>query len=301
MKSIYKDLTRTLKGKLELNANMAIHTGLGAGGNADLLIIPHEINDLSTTLKVVKNIPITILGGGQNVLVRDGGIRGLTVLTTGLSGLEIQGNLVTAMAGQNVMQMAQKLAEAGIAGFEFLSGIPGSLGGAIRGNAGAHEANLTGIGGLVESVDIMDYEGSIRTLIAAEMGFRYRKSNLPENHIIVSAKMRGKPGNPDEIRAKMAEMRQFRLEKQPQGVKTCGSLFKNPEGHSAGKLIDDAGWRGREINGAKMSEKHANFLINTGTASAKDLENLAMEVQADVLKKFGIMLELELKIIGEHL
>ena len=289
--------------KFDLNVNMATYTGLGVGGPADMLFIPKTIEELSTALKTSSIIhhpsSIHILGAGRNILVRDGGIRGLTIMTTNLTGFEIQGNLVTAMAGQNVMQIANKLADAGIAGFEFLSGIPGTLGGAIRGNAGAHDKNLTGIGGLIETVDIMDMQGNIKTLTAAEMGFEYRRSSLPEGHIIVSARMRGTPDDPAKIRERMAEMRQFRLEKQPQGVRTCGSLFKNPTGDSAGRLIDAAGWRGKEINGAMMSEKHANFLVNTGTATAAALENLAMEIQADVLKKFGIGLELELKIIGE--
>ena len=331
MRNIFEILKPVVRGKLELNAPMAKYSGLGVGGPADLLFIPADIADLQTALSQTPDPrpQITILGGGFNVLIRDGGIRGLTIVMQSIGGVTFSeshlprsgkdfhenvlpsakgvfrrntphlGSAITADTGTSVIALSHYAAKAGISGFEFLCGIPGTLGGAIKGNVGAYESNISGIGALIETVDVMDYAGNIKTLAADECGFEYRKSALPENHIIISTTMRGTSGDPETIRAKMADYTARRLASQPQGVKTCGSLFKNPPNTSAGKLIDECGWRGKEINGAMMSEKHANFLVNTGTATATDLENLAEAVRTDVKSKTGIELEWEIKRLGE--
>jgi UDP-N-acetylmuramate dehydrogenase len=305
--NLYQKLLEIARGRLEFDAPLGPYTGFGVGGPADLLFIPKDTEDLSNVLKTLSNHEprtanhdITILGGGFNVLIRDGGIRGLVILTTEMrSKIKIEGDRIVSPAGARAIFLSNVAADNGIGGFEFLCGIPGTVGGAVMGNAGAYDANITGIGGLVESVEAVDFSGNIHTLSNEDMNFSYRSSRPPKNLILTSVTMRGHIADKDEIRKTMDEMTQQRLSKQPTGVRTCGSMFKNPEGTAAGKLIDESGWKGRKLNGAGMSEKHANFMVNYGGATAEDIESLGNAIHDDVLKKFGIDLEWEIKRLGK--
>jgi UDP-N-acetylmuramate dehydrogenase len=299
MEHIYKKLCDIVRGKLELNAPLAECTTLGVGGNADLLFIPVDTRDLQSALKALSDeaTAITILGGGSNLLIRGGGIRGLVILTTGLSKeIKIDKNYITCPAGARTILVSKMAADAGISGFEFLCGIPGTIGGAVCGNAGAYGGDMSNI---VESVELMDFSGNISTVPAADLGFGYRASKIPKDNIIISVAMRGWPADISKIIEKMESNTRHRMERQPAGVRTCGSLFKNPDGGFAAKLIDDAGLRGFQLGGAAISEKHANFLLNLGAATAAELEDLAAKVHDEVLRRFGIDLEPEVKIIGD--
>jgi len=277
------------------NAPLAQYTCFGVGGVADILAIPESIDELEEILRNnPTNIPITILGGCSNVLINDNGIRGLVILTTQIKDIpQIDGERIKCLAGVGSIFISHFAVDNGLSGLEFLCGIPGTLGGAIYGNAGAYGGAMSDI---VESIDIMDYKGNIKTIPAAQLGFAYRAAKIPENTIIISAVLKLKADNKENIKNKMDLYKEQRMAKQPVG-RTCGSLFKNPSNDFAARLIEATGWKGKEINGAIISEKHANFLMNTGGATAHDLESLGNMIHNDVLSKFGIDLDWEIKRI----
>ena len=299
MTELYKSLEKLVRGELKINAPMAEYCTLGVGGKADLLFIPKDINDLATALRrVPTEIPITIIGGGSNILVRDGGLSGLTILTTKMqNNIKIKDTYISADAGVSSVLISNIAANHGISGFEFMCGLPGTIGGAVCGNAECFGGETSKV---IESVDVIDRKGNLIHMKNNELGFRYRGSNFPPNCVMITVNMHGVAASPDAIRKKMAENKAARAARQtiPVGMRTCGCLFKNPEGDTAGRLIDAAGWRGRMVNGSGMSPGHANYLVTFGTASATDLESLAHKIQKEVFEKFGIKLELELKILG---
>jgi UDP-N-acetylmuramate dehydrogenase len=268
-----------------------------AAGPADVLFRPADINDLRSFIaNKPADIPVTVIGVGSNLLIRDGGIPGVVIRLPGAFGKieKISDTRLRAGAAALDAAVARAAADAGIAGLEFLRGIPGTIGGALTMNAGCYGTETKDV--FIEA-HAVDQKGTLLTLGPKEMGFRYRHSE-PQNLIYVDAILEGKPGDPDAIRARMEELVAQRESTQPVRSKTGGSTFTNPPGHKAWQLIDQAGCRGLMHGSAQVSEKHCNFLINTGDATAGDIEALGEEVRARVKEKFNVQLEWEIKRIG---
>jgi len=267
------------------------------GGPAEVLFRPADTEDLASFLFAKSaDTRVSIIGVGSNLLIRDGGIPGVVIrLPGGFGKITVDGLRVTAGAAALDANVAKIAADAGIAGLEFMRGIPGTVGGALKMNAGAYGRETKDV--FVEATAV-DGKGEIHTLSAADMKFVYRKSQLPEDFIFASATFEGTKDDPAAIRARMDKVMADREASQPIKTKTGGSTFKNPPGHSSWKLIDEAGCRGLMRGQAQVSEKHCNFLINTGEATAADIEALGEEVRARVKAKSGIELEWEIKRVG---
>ncbi len=268
-----------------------------AAGPADVLFRPADLDDLRQFMaNRPADIPVTVIGVGSNLLIRDGGIEGVVIrLPAAFGRIEaLAESRIRAGAAALDAAVARTAADAGVAGLEFLRGIPGTIGGALTMDAGCYGTEIKDV--FVEARAI-NAHGEILTLSGAEMGFRYRHSG-PQNVIYIDAVLQGKPGNPESIRARMEELVAQRESTQPVRSKTGGSTFTNPPGQKAWQLIDRSGCRGLMHGAAQVSEKHCNFLINTGEASASDIEALGEEVRARVKAKFGIQLEWEIKRIG---
>jgi UDP-N-acetylmuramate dehydrogenase len=268
-----------------------------AGGPAEVLYRPADAGDLATFL-AAKNEDtwVSVIGVGSNLLVRDGGIPGVVVRLPGAFGkTSIESTRVRVGAAALDAAVARVAADAGVAGLEFLRGIPGTIGGALRMNAGCYGKEIKDI--FVEATAI-DGKGNKRVLNAADMQFVYRKSGVPEDFIFVEAVFEGERGKADEIKSRMNALVEQRESTQPVKSKTGGSTFKNPPGHKAWQLIDEAGCRGLTRGGAQVSEKHCNFLINLGDATAADIEGLGEDVRARVKDKSGVTLEWEIKRVG---
>jgi len=298
--SDWRDNLPAVRGKLIRDAELAPFTWFRVGGPADLLLLPEDEDDLATFLKgLPADVPVTVLGVGSNTLVRDGGVEGAVIrLGRAFGQVEALGeNRIRAGAAVLDAVLAKKAAEAGIAGLEFYRGVPGTGGGACVMNAGCYGAETKDV--LVEAY-ALTRSGERRVLSNAEMGFVYRKSQaaLAEPLIFTGALFEGRPDDPAAVTARMEEITARREQTQPIREKTGGSTFKNPPGDSSWRLVDAAGWRGKPFGGAQFSELHSNFLINTGEASAADLEGLGEAVRADVKAKFGVELEWEIKRIG---
>ena len=291
------DRLASVRGRLSAGASLAKVTWFGVGGPAEVLFKPADVDDLADFLKhKPEDVPVTILGVGSNLLVRDGGIPGVVIrLGRGFVEIDVINADVICGAGALDGNVALAAMEAGVTGLEFLSGVPGTIGGALRMNAGAYGAEMQNI---VVGATALDEEGVLHELSAEQLGFSYRHSAVPKDWIFVQAHLRGHAGQVDDIRARMDDIKQAREDSQPLRTSTGGSTFKNPEGHKAWQLIDDAGCRGLRIGGAQVSEKHCNFLINHGDATAADIENLGEEVRRRVKEKSGIELEWEIKRIG---
>jgi UDP-N-acetylmuramate dehydrogenase len=289
-----------LRGRITPNAEMEKITWFRAGGIADALFQPADEADLAAFLKAVpSDIPLTIVGIGSNLLVRDGGLRGFVVRLSakGFGEAETVSNTrIRAGAATPDKRLAAVALEAGIGGFHFYHGIPGGVGGALRMNAGANGVETRE---RVVEVRALDREGNAHTFTNAEMGYAYRTSSAPAGLIFTSALFEGYVDQPDAIRSAMDAVQHHRETVQPIREKTGGSTFKNPPGTSAWKEIDQAGCRGLMIGGAQMSPMHCNFMINTGNATGYDLEHLGETVRARVLERSGIRLEWEIKRIGE--
>jgi UDP-N-acetylmuramate dehydrogenase len=274
-------------------------TWFRVGGPAEVLFRPADEADLAEFLKgLPAETPVTVLGVGSNLLVRDGGISGVTIrLGRGFAEVTPEDDMVRAGAGALDLNVALTAAEAGVAGLEFLSGVPGTIGGGLRMNAGAYGGEIKDA--LVEAGAI-DRRGAVHRVTVAELGLSYRHSAAPDDWIFTGAVLRGRRGDPAEIAARMEEIKTAREASQPIRTRTGGSTFANPPGDSAWRLIDAAGCRGLVRGGAMVSEKHTNFLINTGTASAADVEGLGEEVRRRVHAQFGIVLEWEIRRVGRH-
>jgi len=268
-----------------------------AGGPAEVLFRPVDAEDLATFMYAKPaDVRVSVIGVGSNLLIRDGGIRGVVVRLPGSFGkITVDGTRITAGAAALDASVAKTAAASGIAGLEFLRGIPGTIGGALRMNAGCYGREIKDI--FVEATAITG-KGDIVTLKPADMGFVYRKSQLPDDTIFVSATFEGTGEDPAAIKARMDKLMSDREASQPVKTKTGGSTFKNPPGHSAWKLIDEAGCRGLMRGPAQVSPLHCNFLVNTGEARAADIEALGEEVRARVKEKSGIELEWEIKRVG---
>ncbi len=286
-----------LRGRLIANAPIGRQTWFGVGGPAEQLYWPADADDLVAFLGAVPSeIPVTAVGGGSNLLIRDGGIPGVTLrLGRGFAGIGIERDQIVAGAGALHLNVALFAAKVGIAGLEFLSGIPGTVGGGLRMNAGAYGRELTDV--LVSAI-ALDRDGGRHEIDGAAMGFSYRRCAVDPEWIFVAARLRGTDGDPPAIARRMVEIRVAREASQPIRTRTGGSTFKNPPGDAAWRLIDAAGCRGLMRNGAMVSPQHANFLINTGNATATDLEALGEEVRRRVYEVTGVVLEWEIRRIG---
>jgi UDP-N-acetylmuramate dehydrogenase len=295
------DLIRRLppvRGRLTANAPVGPMTWFRVGGPAEALFRPADIEDLAAFLAALPpDIPVTVIGVGSNLLVRDGGIRGVTIrLGRGFVDIVPSGEQVETGAGALDLNVALTAAEAGIAGLEFLSGIPGTVGGGFRTNAGAYGTEFKDA---LISADALDRSGALHTVTPTEMGLSYRHSDIDPDWIFVSARFKGAAADPAAIGRRMTDIQAAREASQPIRARTGGSTFANPPGYQAWKLIDEAGCRGLTRGGAMVSEKHTNFLINTGNATAADIEGLGEEVRRRVHDRFGVVLEWEIRRIGE--
>lgn len=292
------DMLPPVRGSLVRGAPLKDLVWFRAGGPAEVLFRPVDADDLADFLAArPQNLRVSVIGVGSNLLVRDGGIPGVVVrLSSAFGKIETDGTRVRAGAAALDGAVARAAADASIAGLEFLRGVPGTIGGALKMNAGCYGKEIKDV--FVEATAI-DGKGNKVRLSAADMGFEYRKARgAADDLIFVEAVLEGTRDEPAAIRARMEELSANREASQPIKSKTGGSTFKNPPGHKAWQLIDEAGCRGLKIGAAQVSEKHTNFLINTGEASAAELEALGEEVRKRVKEKSGITLEWEIKRVG---
>ena len=285
-----------LRGRLLGGQSLSEFTWFRVGGPAQAFFLPEDENDLAYLLRNLSSqIPVTVIGAGSNLIVRDAGVPGLVIrLGRGFNDVKIEDHRVTAGTAMLDVMVARAAQAAGVAGLAFLSGIPGTIGGALRMNGGAYGGETKDI--LIEARGI-DRLGNIRSFGNGEMGFSYRHCSVPDDVVFTSATLQGRPGEADKIAAEMAQIKKKREASQPRN-RTGGSTFKNPPGHSAWKLVDEAGCRGLTIGGAQVSELHSNFLINLGGASAADIETLGETVRQRVKSHSGVDLEWEIKRIG---
>ncbi|MEI9988813.1 MAG: UDP-N-acetylmuramate dehydrogenase [Rhizomicrobium sp.] len=291
------DALPPVRGTYTMGAPLKDLVWFRAGGPAEILFRPADADDLATFLAAKPaDTRVSVIGVGSNLLIRDGGIPGVVVRLPGTMGkVTVEGTRLTAGAAALDANVARTAADAGIAGLEFLRGIPGTVGGALRMNAGCYGREIKDI--LVEATAI-DAKGNLITLTPAEMGFTYRHTAAPDDLIFVSAVFAGTPDDPAAVRARMDKLLADREASQPVKTRTGGSTFKNPPGKNAWKLIDEAGCRGLMRGPAQVSPMHCNFLINTGDATAADIEALGEEVRARVKEKTGVELEWEIKRVG---
>lgn len=297
--STYHDL-KTLpdvKGRLRRDVSLARYSWFRTGGPADVMFEPEDEDDLIQFLSIVDPaLPITLIGVGSNLLVSDEGVDGIVIrLGKKFSDTNIEGEEITAGAGAMDVHVARQACDAGIAGLEWLVGVPGTIGGAIRMNAGAYDGDVAS--SLVRAKAV-NRAGEVFNVTVDEFGFSYRNSKAPKDWIFLSGTFRGTQGDPATLRANMQEISATREDSQPIGTRTGGSTFKNPDGYKAWQLIDDAGCRGLRIGDAMMSEKHCNFLINMGAATAADVSKLGETVRDKVLQHSGVALEWEIRRIG---
>ncbi len=288
--------------KFYKNYPMRKFVSIKVGGIADILYFPSSIEELSNFLRNFKEFKnrIYLLGSGTNVVIRDGGIRGVVISTKDLKGINVDNNknnyLIEVLSGEPLASLVKMGMKIGLKGIEKLAGIPGTIGGAVMGNAGL---DRKGISEFVEMVEIVTYSGRRRSFQKSELVFEYRKLKLPVKGIIVKVHLSFKRGNPEMIRRKVIEKIKEKALSQPLTYPSAGSIFKNPPGRKAWKLIDDAGLRGLRLGGIRVSTKHANFLIKEGEATAEDVETLVDLIKLRVKRIFGIELEEEIKFIGE--
>lgn len=292
-----------VRGKLTRHAPLAKLVWFKSGGEADWLLEPADIDDLRDFLKAMDGaLPVMPLGLGSNLIVRDGGVPGVVVrLGKAFSSVEVlEGNRMRCGGGASGILVSSTARDAGIAGLEFLRGIPGTVGGFVKMNGGAYGREVSSI--LIEC-DVVMPDGEMVTLKAADLHYTYRHSDLPEGAVVVSALFEGEAGDPAAIGAEMDRIAAAREQSQPLRTKTGGSTFKNPDPHEAGgrkawELVDAAGCRGLTIGDAQVSEKHTNFLINKGEASSRDIEALGEEVRRRVLEDCGVELQWEIQRVG---
>jgi UDP-N-acetylmuramate dehydrogenase len=289
-----------VRGKLLRDEALAPFTWFRVGGPAEALFLPADEEDLSDFLQQLPaETPVTVLGVGSNVIVRDGGVPGVVVRLAGKHFAEVvideEDNQIIAGAGALDAAVARAAANAGLAGLEFYAGIPGTVGGALTMNAGCYGAETRDV---LVSAWGYDRSGEMQVFQLEDFGYTYRHSQVPADIIWIQAIYQGRKDDPAAVKARMAEITSRRETTQPIREKTGGSTFKNPEGHSSWKLVDEAGWRGKMHGGAKFSELHSNFMINAEDATAADLEGLGEAVRADVKAKTGVQLDWEIKRIG---
>ncbi len=284
---------------IKKNISLKEYNTFKIGGEAEFFVMPQSIEEMIASLKWAKeqDLELTILGRGSNVLIGDGGIRGLVmVIADGFVGIDREGDSLQALSGVKLTSLTQRAMSEGLTGLQFATGIPGTLGGALYMNAGAYGGEMKDV---VTSVTVMDPTTfEVKTFQKEDCGFAYRKSHL-EGYIILSATLGLQKGDPATIQQAMQQINEKRRDKQPLQYPSAGSTFKRPEGYYAGALIEEAGLKGFSIGGAEVSEKHAGFIINKGGATAKDVADLIAHVQKTILQKTGIHLEREVKFLGD--
>lgn len=288
-----------VRGKLTADAPLAPLVWFKAGGHAQWLFEPKDLADLQDFLaQLDPSLPVMALGLGSNMIVRDGGVPGVVIrLGKAFAKVTADGVTLTCGGGASGILVSSTARDAGVAGVEFLRSIPGTVGGFVRMNGGAYGGEVKDI--LIDC-DVVLRDGSLVTLANADLGYTYRHSNLPEGAVVVAARFEGRVGEPAAIQAEMDRISAAREASQPLRSKTGGSTFKNPEGHKAWQLVDEAGCRGLQIGGAQVSEKHTNFLLNTGEATAAQIENLGEEVRRRVKDRSGVELEWEIQRVGRR-
>lgn len=294
-------LKEKMPGRVYCSEPMSRHTSFKIGGPADVLVQPENSEGLAFALAAAKDyeVPVTILGNGSNVLVRDKGIRGLVIkLGNALKSFRREGNRLFFGSGYSLALASRKAWECGLSGMEFAVGIPGSIGGAVYMNAGAYNGEMKGV---VESVAVMDMNGREFVLTAADLQFGYRKTSLQESgYIITEVCLNMQPGDKDAIKAMMDDFSSRRISKQPLEMPSAGSMFKRPPGYFAGTLIEEAGLKGYKVGGAQVSPKHAGFVVNCGNATAADVLQLIADVRRVIMEKAGVELHPEVLVIGEE-
>jgi UDP-N-acetylmuramate dehydrogenase len=290
-----------LRGRAQADVPLGPTTWFRVGGPAEVLVRPADTTDLCAFLAALPaEVPVLAVGAASNLIVRDGGVHGVVIrLARGFSAIETEADGVVAGAAALDLTVAEHAAAGGLAGLEFLSGIPGTVGGAVAMNAGAYGGDVAGC---LDWAEIVTRDGQLLRIEAGRLGFAYRHASLPPGGIVVRARFRARHGDPAQIAARMAQIRASREATQPVRARTGGSTFRNPlpevSSHKAWELIDTAGCRGLTRGGAQVSEKHCNFLLNTGEATAADIEGLGEEVRRRVHAASGVTLEWEIRRIG---
>lgn len=300
MEAIVQQLRNLQVGKILLNEPLANHTTMKIGGPADLFIEPSSIGNLEKVMNIInkQHLPWRVIGRGSNLLVSDKGIEGAVIkLGKGLDNLEIHETEVKVGAGFSLVNLSVQISKKGLAGLEFASGIPGSVGGAVYMNAGAHGSDMSEI---LEKVHVLFADGTFAWLSKEDMEFSYRTSILQKKRpgIVLEAIFKLKAGNRDEIVAKMQNNKNYRKDTQPYNLPCAGSIFRNPLPYYAGQLVQEAGLKGYSIGGAQISPMHGNFIVNTGNGKAEDVLALIEHVKGTIYQQYGIKIETEVEIIG---
>ncbi|ABR36964.1 MULTISPECIES: UDP-N-acetylmuramate dehydrogenase [Clostridium] len=297
----YKNLFSKLyeESQIQLDAKMSEHIYFKVGGPVDILLTPNSIQQVKETITICKenNIPFYVIGNGSNILVKDGGIRGVVIKLCELNKIECIGNKIIAECGALLKDVSKAATEGSLAGFQFACGIPGSVGGAVFMNAGAYDGEISFV---IESAEVLDDNQEIRIIPKSELNLGYRQSVvMQKGYIVLRATFNLVNGDKEKIQARVDELTKRREERQPLEYPSAGSTFKRPEGYFAGKLIEDAGLKGFAIGGACVSEKHAGFVINCKNGTAKDVLDVIYHVRDEVKKQFGVDLYPEVRIWGE--
>ncbi|AZB42841.1 UDP-N-acetylmuramate dehydrogenase [Bacillus sp. FJAT-42376] len=302
MENVIKELELAGIGKVFVNEPLSKHTTMKIGGPADCLVVPKDINSLETIIKIVKKngVKWRAIGRGSNLLVSDEGIEGVVIkLGEGLDHMEIDGDVLTVGGGYSVIKLATIISKKGLSGLEFASGIPGSIGGAVYMNAGAHGSDMSKI---LMKAHVLFEDGTFEWLTNEDMHFSYRTSLLQKERpgICLEAVLKLEAGEKEEIVKVMQKNKDYRRDTQPWNFPCAGSIFRNPLPEYAGSLVEKAGLKGHKIGGAQVSEMHGNFIVNAGGATASDVLNLIAFVKETILEKNGIELETEVEIIGRN-
>lgn len=299
-KKIHTELLEILESNdIKVDEPLSKYTFTKTGGNADFVVTPHTYEEVQKVYKYARtnNIPVTILGNGSNLIIKDGGIRGIVMILTQMNLIRSSQNKIIVQSGAAIIETSNFALKQHLSGLEFACGIPGSVGGALYMNAGAYDGEVSDV--LKEAL-VLNEQGELLTLSNDDMELGYRTSRFSrEKFLILEATFELEPGNYQEIKAKMDDLTYKRESKQPLEYPSCGSVFKRPPGHFAGKLIQDSGLQGKQIGGAQVSTKHAGFIVNVDSATATDYLELIDYIQNTVKSKFGVDLETEVKIIGE--
>ncbi|MFD2627269.1 UDP-N-acetylmuramate dehydrogenase [Oceanobacillus kapialis] len=297
---IYEKLINiTSKQNVMVDELLSNHTYTRLGGKADILVTPETYEEVQAIIKLANSekVAFTLLGNGSNLIVKDGGIRGIVMNLKGLASIRTAENSIVAESGARIIDVSRNALDNRLSGLEFACGIPGSVGGALFMNAGAYGGEIKDV---LVSAKVVDKEGNLLTLSTEELEMDYRTSNIPEKgYIVLEATFALQPGEYEQIKAVMDDLTYKRESKQPLEYPSCGSVFKRPPGYFAGKLIQDSDLQGKQIGGAQVSLKHAGFIVNKDGASASEYIALIQHVQKTVNEKFGVKLEREVKIIGE--
>lgn len=285
---------------VKIDENLSSYVNFKVGGPADILLIPEAKEQIKKSICICKenNIPVYVIGNGSNILVRDGGFRGVVISLKAVNNIAVNDERIEAECGAMLKAVSDKAMENSLTGFEFACGIPGTIGGAVFMNAGAYDGEISHV---IESADVIDENCNVITLTNDELDFGYRSSLvMKKGYTVLSAVFKLKKGHVKTIKELVDDLTNKRESKQPLEYPSAGSTFKRPTGYFAGKLIQDAGLKGYSIGGAAVSEKHSGFVINKGNATAKDITDLIKHIQNEVKKQFGVDLHTEVRIIGEE-